>query len=170
MPMCIECKNVVGVGQLNEAGLCDKCSSVEATEARVNVAKIDEKFTRVKAELNSKSEAEKSLMLKQVMITTENVIDIPIEKRIEVIFSEYVYGLNVIKDFFSGIRDFVGGRIGSIEKPIRDTNNKIIEEMKMKAIALGGDAVVGLKIDYHTGGGFISVIAVGTVVKLKDSE
>ncbi len=39
--------------------------------------------------------------------------------------------------------------------------------MKMKAIALGGDAVIGLKIDYQTGGGFISVLAVGTVVKFK---
>ena len=167
MPMCLECKTVVGVGELNEVGICQKCSSIEATEAKVNIAKIDERFNRVKAELASKSNAEKLLMLKKIMITTENIVDIPIEERIEIVFAEYVYGLNVLKDFFAGIRDVVGGRVASVEKPIHDTNQKIIEEMKMKAIALGGDAVIGLKIDYQTGGGFISVLAVGTVVKFK---
>ncbi len=167
MPMCIECKSVVGVGELNVVGLCIKCSSSEAKEAKVNMVMMDERFIRVKAEIESKTFAEKALMFKEIMITTENIINIPIEERIEVIFSEYVYGLNIIKDFFTSIRDFVGGRVGSIEKPIHDTNKKIIEEMKIKAIALGGNAVIGLNINYQTGGGFISVIAVGTVVKLK---
>ena len=168
MPMCVECKNVVGVGELDATGLCGQCGgSAEALEAKSGIAIIDEKLIRIKADFESKNFAEKQLMLKQVMITTENIIDIPIEERIDVVFSEYVYGLNIIKDIFASIRDFVGGRVASIEKPLHDTNKKIIEEMKMKAISLGGNAVIGLDINYQTGGGFISVIAVGTVVKLK---
>ena len=170
MPMCIECKTVVGVGELNAEKICKKCASPENAEARANLAKMNDDFAKGKSDVYSKSDAELALLLRHTMITTETVIDIPIEKRIKVIFSEYVYGLNVIKDFFAGIRNFVGGRVGSIEEPMRDTNQKIIKEMKMKAIELGGNAVIGLKLDYHVGGGFASVFAVGTVVKLVDKE
>lgn len=167
MPMCLECKTVVGVGELDDNGLCQKCLSPDAKRARRSKAIEDDRLAKVEEEIKALSESELAYRLEKFFITTETVIDQPVEKRIEVIFSEYVYGLNVIKDFFIGIRDFVGGRVGSIEKPIRDTNQKIIKEMKMKAIALGGNAVVGLKIDYSVGGGLVSVIAVGTVVKLK---
>ena len=114
-----------------------------------------------------KETAKENLAIDSIMITTETYIDIPIEKRIEVIFSEYVYGLNFVKDFFTAIRDIVGGRVNSIEQPIHDTNQKIIKEMKEKAYKLGGDAVIGLKIDYSTYTSMISIVAVGTVVKLK---
>ena len=108
--------------------------------------------------------------INSIIITTETSIDIPIEERIEVIFSEHVYGLNIVKDFFSSIRDVVGGRVKSIEQPIRNTNQIIIKEMKEKAYNLGGDAVIGLKIDYSTYTGMISIVAVGTVVKFKDNN
>lgn len=167
MPMCKDCGEVVGVGELNGLGLCSKCTSDEANLARKEQVRIDEKRINLQAEITSKTSAELALEMQKVIITTENVIDIPIEERIEVVFSEYVYGMNFIKDFFASIRDIVGGRIGSIEKPIRDTNKKIIEEMKMKAVNLGGDAVIGLKIDYFAASSILSIIAVGTVVKLK---
>lgn len=118
-------------------------------------------------EKRRKKAAKENFAIDSIMITTETYIDIPIEKRIEVIFSEYVYGLNFVKDFFTAIRDIVGGRVNSIEQPIRDTNQKIIKEMKEKAYRLGDDAVIGLKIDYSTYTSMISIVAVGTVVKLK---
>jgi len=167
--MCLICKEVVGVGELNNDKICQKCSSPEAKKRRREMALREEEIIAQKNKLEELNRQELEYRLSNFFITTETAIDIPIEKRIEVIFSEHVYGLNVIKDFFSGIRDIVGGRVASIEQPIRDTNKKIIEEMKMKAIELGGDAIVGLKIDYQTGGGFIALIATGTVVKLKDS-
>ena len=168
MPMCKKCKDVFGVGELNTEGVCFRCTLSPEEERKLKEAeeKGHEEALKIKI---AKKEVEE-IRLQNFFITTETVIDRPIEKRIEVIFAEYVYGLNVIKDFFTSIRDFVGGRVGSIEEPIRETNKMIIEEMKLKAIALGGSAVVGLKIDYQTGGGFISVLAVGTVVKIKEKD
>ena len=137
-------------------GYCFRCAP----------ASIMKEYNERKKEIRE-TELENNLAIDAIMITTETYIDIPIEKRIEVIFSEYVYGLNIVKDFFTAIRDVVGGRVKSIEKPIQDTNQKIIKEMKEKAYELGGDAVIGLKIDYSTYVGMISIVAVGTVVKLK---
>ena len=155
MKNCKKCNEFFDEKTLKE-GYCFRCLPIDVAQKVEKEEKEEKKSNK--------------LIYDSIMITTENVIDIPIEKRIEVIFAEYVYGLNVIKDFFTGIRDFVGGRVNSIEKPIRDTNQKVIEEMKLKAVVLGGDAVIGLKIDYQTGGGFISVLAVGTVVKFKKVE
>ena len=168
MPMCKKCKDVFWVGELNTEGLCFKCTLSPEEEAKLKEA--EEKGYEEALKIKIAKKEDEKIRLQNFFITTETVIDQLIEKRIEVIFAEYVYGLNVIKDFFASIRDFVGGRVASIEEPIRDTNQKILVEMKMKAIALGGDAVVGFKIDYQTGGGFISVLAVGTVVKLKDNN
>jgi len=167
MPMCRECKDVFGVGQLNANGLCPTCSSPEVIQERKKKFAKEQLELERKLNLEALNKAGLERKLDNFFITTENVIDIPIEERIEVIFSEYVYGLNIVKDFFASIRDIVGGRVASIEKPLHDTNIKIIEEMKMKAITLGGDAVIGLSLSYQTGGGFISVIGIGTVVKLK---
>ena len=149
---CKKCKEFINEANLIE-GYCFRCVPTDIVQA-----------------LNEKKKQEnikKNLKINSIMITTETSIDIPIEERVEVIFSEYVYGLNFIKDFFTAIRDIVGGRIKSIEQPIQDTNQKIIQEMKEKAYNLGGDAVIGLKIDYSTYTSMISIVAVGTVVKLK---
>ncbi len=165
MPKCKGCGQIFGVFDLNDEGYCAICSNKESVQTRENQKVIEnamEERRRNLYEQNGQSNA-----LDNIMITTETSIDIPIEERIEVIFSEYVYGLNIVKDFFSSIRNVVGGRVKSIEQPIQDTNQKIIKEMKEKAYILGGDAVVGLKIDYSTYTGIISIVAVGTVVKLK---
>lgn len=165
MPKCKGCGQVFGVFDLNDEGYCKICKTKESVQARENQKVIDhamEERRRNLYEQNGQSSA-----LDNIMITTETSIDIPIEERIEVIFSEYVFGLNIVKDFFASIRDVVGGRVKSIEQPIQDTNQKIIKEMKEKAYILGGDAVIGLKIDYSTYTGIISIVAVGTVVKLK---
>jgi uncharacterized protein YbjQ (UPF0145 family) len=152
---CKKCKEFIHEKDLVE-GYCFRCVPADM------VQKFDEKEKQLKQE-----NIEKNLNINSILITTETSIDIPIEERIEVVFSEYVYGLNIIKDFFTGIRDVVGGRVKSIEQPIQDTNQKIIQEMKEKAYNLGGDAVIGLKFDYSIYTGMVSIIAVGTVVKLK---
>ena len=165
MPKCKGCGQVFGVFDLNDEGYCTICGTKESVQTRENQKVIEnamEERRRNLYEQNGQSSA-----LDNIMITTETSIDIPIEERIEVIFSEYVYGLNIVKDFFASIRDVVGGRVKSIEQPIQDTNQKIIKEMKEKAYILSGNAVIGLKIDYSTYTGIISIVAVGTVVKLK---
>lgn len=155
MAHCKKCKEYFRETDLIE-GYCSFCAP-----------KMHKVKLQADKEERAKENIKKNLALDSMIITTETCIDIPIEERIEVVFSEYVYGLNFVKDFFTSIRDIVGGRVKSIEQPIQDTNKKIIIEMKEKAYNLGGDAVIGLKIDYSTYSTMISIVAVGTVVKLK---
>jgi len=165
MPQCKDCGQVFGVFDLNDEGYCKVCATKESVQTRENQKVID--YAIEERRKNLYEQDGQSSVLDNIMITTETYIDIPIEKRIEVIFSEYVHGLNIAKDFFASIRNIVGGRVKSIEQPIQDTNQKIIKEMKEKAYILGGDAVIGLKIDYSTYTGIMSIVAIGTVVKLK---
>jgi len=43
-----------------------------------------------------------------------------IEREIEFIASECVYGMNIFRDFFAGVRDIVGGRSAATQNVLRD--------------------------------------------------
>ena len=73
---------------------------------------------------------------------------------------------------FSFVRDIIGGRVNSLETGLEEATNKVLNELKEKAYVLGGNAVIGIKIE-HTynnanSGSILSVFATGTVVKLKN--
>ena len=81
---------------------------------------------------------------------------------------ETVIGANIVRDLFASIRDVVGGRSGSYEEVLREAKNTAIEEMKSYAIQLGGNAVIGIDLDYETiGQSMLMVTASGTAVKLR---
>jgi len=50
---------------------------------------------------------------------------------------------------FAGIRDLVGGRSATYERELQRARDIAIDEMKEKAAALGGNAVVGVDLDYE---------------------
>ena len=66
-----------------------------------------------------------------------------------VIAGEAILGVNVFKDMFSGIRDFVGGRSGTYEKELEKARSYAFQELELKAQELGANAVVGVDIDYE---------------------
>ena len=108
---------------------------------------------------------------KDFFVTTETSIDLPIEKRIEVISAQRIYGINLIKDIFALIRDIVGGRVNSLETALNTAHDEIIIDLKEKAYQYGGNAIIGLKVEHtynnSNNGSILSVYATGTVVKLK---
>ncbi|MGR5556639.1 heavy metal-binding domain-containing protein [Vibrio fortis] len=84
-----------------------------------------------------------------------------------VIAGEAILGVNVFKDMFSGIRDFVGGRSGTYEKELEKARSYAFQELELKAQELGANAVVGVDIDYEVlgqGNGMLMVSASGTAV------
>jgi len=84
-----------------------------------------------------------------------------------VVTGETIIGANFVKDFFAGIRDFVGGRSGSYEKVLREAKDTSINEMIQRAEALGANAIVGIDIDYETvgsGNTMLMVTCAGTAV------
>ena len=90
---------------------------------------------------------------------------------VEIITAEVAYGVNVFRDMFAGIRDFVGGRSGAIQKVLRDARRTVLLELKKEALMVGADAVIAVDLDYHelSGGdknGMIMLVASGTAVKV----
>ena len=94
-----------------------------------------------------------------------------IEIELDVISAECVFGMNIFRDMFAGIRDVVGGRSEASQKVLRDTRKTCLRELRKEAIALGADAVIGVDLDYgeFSGGGksMLMLVATGTAVKLK---
>ena len=79
-----------------------------------------------------------------------------------VVTGETIIGANIVKDFFAGIRDIVGGRSGSYEKVLREAKDTSMQEMMQRAEAMGANAIVGIDIDYETIGETNSMLMVAT--------
>ena len=104
-----------------------------------------------------------------IMTTTHAIEGKPIRQYLGIVTGEAILGTNVIRDFFAGIRDIVGGRSASYEKELRKGRDIALQEIEQEARRLGADAVVAIDLDYETvgqGGTMLMVTISGTAVKL----
>lgn len=104
-----------------------------------------------------------------LILTTHTIEGKKIAKYLGLVSGEAILGANIFKDFFAGIRDVVGGRSAAYEKELRRAKEIAMEEMAEQARALGGNAVIGVDLDYETiqigrTGGMLMVSASGTAV------
>ena len=86
-----------------------------------------------------------------------------------VVTGEAILGANMFRDFLAGIRDLVGGRAGAYEKVLHDARDTALEELGEEARRLGGNAVVGIDLDYEvlgSNGSMLMVSASGTAVRV----
>ena len=84
-----------------------------------------------------------------------------------IVFGEVVSGVNFLKDFAAGIRNFIGGRSGSYESELITARENALREMEERARQMGANAVVGIDVDYEMLGadnGMMMVSASGTAV------
>lgn len=80
-------------------------------------------------------------------------------------------GVNVVRDIFAKIRDFVGGRVNSIETVSRDTHAQALTELSNAATAAGANALIGISIDREsTREGAIVYSISGTAVTIIAKE
>lgn len=104
-----------------------------------------------------------------ILSTTPTIEGHPIREYRGVVTGEAIIGANVIKDFFAGIRDFIGGRSGAYESVVREAKDTALREMSDRAASLGCNAVVGIDLDYETvgqSGSMLMVTCSGTAVVL----
>ncbi|MFO7966820.1 MAG: heavy metal-binding domain-containing protein [Archaeoglobaceae archaeon] len=82
-----------------------------------------------------------------------------------IVSGEAILGANVFKDVFAGIRDVIGGRSGAYEKELNKAKEIAVNEMAERAKENGGNAVVGVTIDYEEmREGMLMVCCFGTAV------
>lgn len=103
-----------------------------------------------------------------LLTTTSTLQDREIEVYYGLVSGETIIGANIIKDFFAGITDIVGGRSGSYERVLKEAKEDALREMSQQALAMGANAVIGIDLDYETiGSSMLMVTAAGTAVKIK---
>jgi len=115
------------------------------------------------------------MLEKEINITTTPGFDnAKITDYIEPISAHVVIGMNVFKDFFSGITDIFGGNSGTYEITLATIHEKVLNKLKKKAYSIGANSIVGLKIDNDEiaaqGKSMIMVTATGTAVKANFPE
>lgn len=109
---------------------------------------------------------------KIIITTTESIPGKNIIRVLEIISSECVYGMNVLKDILAGITDVAGGRSKSTQKVLRDAKQIALKELRHEAFSIGAEAVIGVRFNYNevSGGGksMLFIVATGTAVKIDD--
>ena len=102
-----------------------------------------------------------------IVTTTPSIEGKSITRYCGVVAGEAILGANVVKDFFAGIRDIVGGRSGTYERELQKAREIALKEMEQRAAEVGANAVVGVDLDFEVlgqGNGMLMVSASGTAV------
>lgn len=102
-----------------------------------------------------------------LIVTTNQLEGKHIVRYLGLVGGEAILGANIFRDFFASIRDVVGGRSAAYEKELRKAKEIALREMEEQAKALGGNAIVGVDLDYETigeGGSMLMVSASGTAI------
>ncbi|TDK51166.1 heavy metal-binding domain-containing protein [Antarcticimicrobium luteum] len=102
-----------------------------------------------------------------IVTTTPSVEGRSISDYKGIVVGEAILGANVIRDLFAGITDILGGRSGAYEQELGRARATALAEMEENAVALGGNAVVGVDLDYEVINNMLMVSASGTAVRLE---
>jgi uncharacterized protein YbjQ (UPF0145 family) len=108
-----------------------------------------------------------------LVITTPNIEGKQITEYLGIVTGEAILGANIFRDLMASFRDVLGGRSAAYEEELRKAKQIAIREMVDEARARGGNAVIGVDLDYESiltgsGGGMLMVSASGTAVKYSE--
>jgi len=103
-----------------------------------------------------------------IVTTTPNIEGKRIVEYLGIVTGEAIMGANIVRDIFATITDIVGGRSGTYEQKLKEARDIALHEMTQTARYLGGNAVVGIDIDYEVvRDGMLMVTASGTAVRVE---
>lgn len=103
-------------------------------------------------------------------VSTTSIIEgHPVQDYLGLVTGEVIVGANLFRDIFASITDLVGGRSGKYEEVLGRARREAVEEMTAQARELGGNAVIGVDIDYEvlgSNGSMLMVSVSGTAVRI----
>ncbi|MEQ1495572.1 MAG: heavy metal-binding domain-containing protein [Novosphingobium sp.] len=102
-----------------------------------------------------------------IITTTPTIEGQPIQKYCGVVTGEVIAGANIVRDLFASVTDIFGGRSGKYEEVLASARTQAFAELEAAAIRQGGNAVVGVDIDYEVlgkAGSMLMVTCSGTAV------
>ncbi|ARE41688.1 hypothetical protein RGUI_3547 [Rhodovulum sp. P5] len=101
-----------------------------------------------------------------IVTTTPTVEGKTISAYHGVVVGEAILGANVFRDIFAGITDIIGGRSSAYEQSLAEARETALRELEERAVAKGGNAVVGVDLDYEVINNMLMVSASGTAVTI----
>jgi uncharacterized protein YbjQ (UPF0145 family) len=102
-----------------------------------------------------------------IVTTTPSVEGHPIEEYLGVVTGEAILGAHIGRDILASFTDIVGGRSSEYEQEVQKARRIAMDEMVARAKDRGGNAVVGVDIDYEViRDGMLMVSVSGTVVRV----
>jgi uncharacterized protein YbjQ (UPF0145 family) len=106
-----------------------------------------------------------------LVTTTSSLEERRIVRYLGLVSGEAILGINVAKDLFAGVRDFIGGRSNTYEQELNRAKELAIGEMVNQAQSFGANAVIAVDLDFETvgnNGSMLMVAATGTAVVYED--
>ncbi len=104
-----------------------------------------------------------------ILTTTPTIEGKIVERYLDVVGTEVIFGAMFLKDWIANAVDTWGGRNLGYEKVFEDARNEAKREIRIKAEAMGADAVLNLRFSYQVLGeknGMMMVAATGSAVVL----
>lgn len=92
---------------------------------------------------------------------------------LELVSGQIVTGTGFVSEFFSDFTDFFGSKSNSFTNKLTKNEETVLNQLRAKAVLLGGNAVIATDIDYGevgAGKGMLMVCAAGTAIKLHNIE
>lgn len=80
------------------------------------------------------------------------------------VFGEAAFGVGFGTDAFQSLQSFFGVRAGSSERRMEQARRQAMFNASEQAKSLGGNAIVGARVDYEFTGGAMFVSVTGTAV------
>jgi uncharacterized protein YbjQ (UPF0145 family) len=103
-----------------------------------------------------------------IITTTPTVEGHPIEEYLGIVAGEAILGAHIGRDILASLTDIVGGRSAEYEGEVRKARSIATREMAAEAERKGGNAIVGVDIDYEViRQGMLMVSVSGTAVKVR---
>jgi len=105
-----------------------------------------------------------------IVTTTPSIEGKRITEYFGVVAGEAIVGANIFRDLFASVTDIVGGRSGAYEDALRGARETALQELQQAARDAGGNAVVGVDLDYEVigkSGSMLMVSASGTAVHVE---
>lgn len=169
--------NIVEKDELFLNNKCRKCGKQLPENSEDDLCTICKDVLKIQAKEISKLEEKKKELEKlkvnpsMVIISTTPFLDgYSIEEYVSIEAAEVVIGSGFYADITASLTDFLGDRSLPYEKKLTQARKQAFNILKEKAVACGGNAVVGIDIDYMEIGRLFSVIVNGTVVKVRENN
>ncbi len=105
-----------------------------------------------------------------LVVTTDLVPGMRIVRVLGLVRGNTVRTRNIGHDFLASFRNLVGGEVGSYTQMLAQSREQSLDRMRAEALALGANAVVGLRITTSTVmAGAAEILAYGTAVVVESA-